>query len=188
MSEAGEAGEAGEAEYEPAHLSDAISRQIAEDLVESCNATCTSSMPTIDAILTDDALNRILGKLGTGKYVKFKSMILRGAFAVIPNSSIIAGLRTRLDKHQGLRDFIDDICRNQCHVETLQGVTKFMIQVFGSMADVDKYFVMKKPPQGGTKRVVRRGTVRRGTAIVRRGTANRFVRRSRGRRTTRRRF
>lgn len=96
--------------------------------------------------------------------------------------------RLRRQLMQYLRESIDDICINQCHVKTLQGVTKFMIQVFGSMADVDKYFVMKKPPQGGTKRVVRRGTVRRGKAIVRRGTANRFVRRSRNRGTTRRRF
>jgi hypothetical protein len=175
MSEAGEAGE-GEAKYEPAHLNDAISRQIAEDLVESCNATCKSPTPTINAILTDDTLNRILGKLGNGKYVKFKSMPMRLAFAMIPNSSIIAGLRTRLDKHPYLSEFIDDICRNQCHVETLQGVTKFMIQTFGSMADVDKYFVMQKPPHGGTKRFVRRS---RGRG---RGTAKHFGRR----RTTRR--
>ena len=195
-----------EAEYEPENVVDAISRQIAEDLVESCQATCRTPNPTLDAITSDAALNGILQKIGNGKYVKFKSMMLRGAFFLIPNSAIIAGFRRRLDAHPALRDFIGDICENQCNVETLQAVTKFMIYQFGSTADVEKYFEMKNPPRGGTKRFVRRGTaivrrgkaimrrgtaiVRRGTAIVRRGTANRFVRRSRsrsrGHRTTRR--
>ena len=179
-----------EAEYEPENVVDAISRQIAEDLVESCHATCKTPNPTLDAITSDAALNGILQKIGNGKYVKFKSMILRGAFFLIPNSAIIAGFRRRLDAHPDLRDFIGDICENQCNVETLQGVTKYMIYQFGSTADVEKYFEMKNPPRGGTKRFVRRGTVRRGKAIMRRGTAKRFVRRSRsrsrGHRTTRR--
>jgi len=177
-----------EAEYEPENVVDAISRQIAEDLVESCKATCKTPNPTLDAITSDAALNGILQKIGNGKYVRFKSIMLRGAFLLIPNRAIIAGFRTRLDAHQYLREFIGDICENQCHVETLQGVTKIMIYQFGSTADVEKYFEMKKQPRGGTKRFVRRGTaiMRRGTAIGRRGTAIGRRSRSRGRRTTRR--
>jgi hypothetical protein len=177
--------------YEPDNLLDAISRQIAEDLVESCQATCRTPNPTLDAITSDPALHRILDNISNGKYVKFKSRLLRGAFLLFPNSAIIAGFRRRLDAHPDLRELIEDICRSQCNVETLHGITKHIIRVFGSADDVDKYFEMKNPSSGGRRgrRGGRRGgrgtaIVRRGTAIVRRGTA--IVRR--GRRTTRRRL
>ena len=84
--------------------------------------------------------------------------MLQGAFFLVKNSAIIAGFRTRFDARPHLRDFIDEICENQCNVETLQGVIKYMIHEFGSRDDVEKYFEMKNPPRGGTKRFVRRGT------------------------------
>ena len=185
-----------EAKYEPAHVLDAISRQIAEGLVASCQTTCKTPNPTIDAITTDAVLNQILRTIGDGKYVKFKNWMLQGAFFLVPNSAIIAGFRSRLDKPTHLREHIANICEKQCNVETLQGVIKYMIHEFGSRDDVEKYFEMKNPPRGGTKRFVRRGTAigrrggRRGTAIGRRGTAigRRSRGRGRGRRTTRRRL
>ena len=170
--------------YEPDNVIDAISRQIAEDLVESCQATCSTPNPTLDAITSDAALRRILDKISNGKYVKFKGL-MRVAFYAFPNSAIIAGFRRRLDAHPDLRDLIEVICESQCNVSTLHSITKYIIHVFGSSDDVKKYFEMKNPSSGGRRgrRGGRRG-VRRGTAIVRRGTA--IVRR--GRRTTRRRL
>ena len=153
-------------EYQPGNVIDAIARQIAEGLVASCQVTCNTPNPTIDAITTDAVLNQILGKIGNGKYVKFKNWMLQGAFLLVKNSVIIAGFRTRFDARPHLRDFIGDICANQCNVETLQGVIKFMIHEFGSSDDVKKYFEMKNPPRGGRRG--RRGG-RRGTAIGRRG-------------------
>ena len=145
-------------DYQPDNVINAIARQIAEDLVASCHVTCKTPNPTIDAITTDAVLNQILGKIGNGKYVKFKNWMLQGAFFLVKNSAIIAGFRTRFDARPHLRDFIDEICENQCNVETLQGVIKYMIHEFGSRDDVEKYFEMKNPPRGGTKRFVRRGT------------------------------
>ena len=175
------------------NIVDELARQIAEDMVPICNATCESNPDAIvETLLSRETVRPILDKLrnGQGSRVNFKDASLFrnpvlfakiGAVKSIPTNKYVEFLNSHETFVNMLRDFT---CASQCDVDKLtNNIINLVLEPY--RANIIELFELRKSAGGhkhrGHKQKSRRGHKNRGHKS-RRGHK---TRRHRHRRSTR---
>jgi hypothetical protein len=145
----------------PVNVLDAIARQIAEDLVDSCRIACRSEKRAFKDILTPEVIGRMVAKFANkeGRYVRFKSVPFHFRIfnTVMPNSKKKKEVDEVINKTDGIDGYMVDLCDDddKCNIDTLQQVVKSVLLFYTNPQYYDATFELIR--RGGTKRFVRRG-------------------------------
>ena len=145
----------------PVNMIDAIARQIAEDLVESCKNACMSERRAFKDILTSDVIGIMVAKFANnqGRYVRFKSVPLK--FKIFNTLTTDSAKKKEVDKvindTEGINSYMVDLCSDddKCNIDTLQQVVKSVLLFYANPQYYDATFELIR--RGGTKRFVHRG-------------------------------